>query len=180
MRLKKRFTSYLNSQSLYYILNISWIKLIIIFSILVRSILIKANNPIMIVIIIILQTVTVCLILWLKISSSWFSYILFLIFMGGLIVLFIYICRLASNEIFSIKIRLIEILTIFIITIVIVYYNKRIIYESNINYSIYIFNILTKMNIFPVILTIFYLLFTLVVVVKISNKKIGPIRAKKI
>ena len=34
-------------------------------------------------------------------KSFWFSYILFIIIIGGILVLFIYIRRLASNEIFS-------------------------------------------------------------------------------
>lgn len=94
-------------------------------------------------------------------------------------VLFIYICRLASNEIFSLKIRYYEMAIVLFIIFVLTFLTKRIASRTNINYSIFIMNILTKINIFTVVLTIFYLLFTLIVVVKISNKKLGPIRSKK-
>nr|BCP51375.1 ND6 [Valvata hokkaidoensis] len=40
-----------------------------------------------------------CLILAMA-SMSWFSYILFLIYIGGLMVMFIYVCLLSSNYIF--------------------------------------------------------------------------------
>lgn len=173
-------TSNLNSQSLYYKLNISWIKSIIIISIILRITFMKIGNPILIMILIIAQTLILCLILWTKLSLSWFSYILFLIFIGGLMVLFIYICRLASNEIFFIKINIVEItLSIALLSIIILSF-KRSIYDININYFIFIIKMITNMNKWVICLTIIYLLFTLIVVVKISNKKIGPIRSYKI
>nr|YP_004935106.1 NADH dehydrogenase subunit 6 [Trimusculus reticulatus]AEQ93934.1 NADH dehydrogenase subunit 6 [Trimusculus reticulatus] len=36
-------------------------------------------------------------------SSSWYGYILFLVFIGGLLVLFIYVCMVSSNYSFSAK-----------------------------------------------------------------------------
>lgn len=66
-----------------------------------RAMITLVTNPITMVIIIVVQSLLICLILFMSMSMSWYSYILFLIFMGGLIVLFIYICRIASNEIFS-------------------------------------------------------------------------------
>jgi len=80
---------------------------------------------------------------------------------------------------FFLKLSYTEIIIIFIISIIILILTKNVITETNLNYSMFIMNILIKINIFPVILTIFYLLFTLIVVVKISNKKLGPIRTKK-
>jgi len=43
----------------------------------------------------------ICLIRGTIYRRFWFSYILFIIIIGGILVLFIYITRLASNEIFS-------------------------------------------------------------------------------
>jgi len=43
----------------------------------------------------------ICLIRGTIYRRFWFSYILFIIIIGGMLVLFIYITRLASNEIFS-------------------------------------------------------------------------------
>jgi len=46
----------------------------------------------------ILQTLLVALISGLIIDRFWFSYILVLIFLGGILILFIYVAALASNE----------------------------------------------------------------------------------
>lgn len=44
------------------------------------------------------------------ISSAWYGYLLFLIFIGGLLVLFIYICIIRSNIIFKVEISQIVLL----------------------------------------------------------------------
>lgn len=179
IRLKKRKNPNLNSQSLYYILNISWIKTIIFLSIFLTSVFLKIKSPIIIIVIIILQTSIICLMLWLTLETSWYAYILFLIFIGGLIVLFIYICSLASNEKFYIKNRVIENIIIVLLRIfaIYIYRNKEIV--NNLNVKIIIIKIISIINIFIIILTIFFLLFTLIVAVKISEKKIGPVRLSK-
>jgi len=61
----------------------------------------QIKHPIAIGPILLIQTVIVCLIRGTTFKSFWFSYILFIIIIGGILVLFIYITRLASNETFS-------------------------------------------------------------------------------
>lgn len=51
--------------------------------------------------ILLIQTFLICLISGIILKSFWFSYIIFLIFLGGLLILFSYILSLASNEIFK-------------------------------------------------------------------------------
>jgi NADH-ubiquinone oxidoreductase chain 6 len=53
--------------------------------------------------VLLIQTLIVALLTGVLASSFWFSYILFLVFLGGMLVLFIYVTRLASNEMFSIS-----------------------------------------------------------------------------
>nr|QNV11810.1 NADH dehydrogenase subunit 6 [Peregriana peregra] len=36
-------------------------------------------------------------------SSAWYGYLLFLIYIGGLLVLFIYMCMISSNTIFKLE-----------------------------------------------------------------------------
>lgn len=55
--------------------------------------------------ILLVQTVLISILTGLIAQRFWFSYVLFLVFLGGLLVLFIYVTRLASNEIFSISIK---------------------------------------------------------------------------
>nr|QXU57672.1 NADH dehydrogenase subunit 6 [Cherax setosus] len=47
------------------------------------------------------QTILICIVSGLFNPSFWFSYILFLIFLGGMLILFIYVSSLASNEPFK-------------------------------------------------------------------------------
>ena len=123
---------------------------------------------------ILVQTIIVCLIAWLFLKTSWFSFILFLVFLGGLIVLFIYITRLASNEIIKLNLNnmLITLFTTMALVIIIIkYLNHQIdlkidlLNQTKTFFNIYSFESLTITG-----LAIIYLLLTLIVVVKISNK----------
>lgn len=123
----------------------------------------------------------------------WFSYILFLIFIGGILILFIYISSLASNEkvIFSYSF-FIKILIFINFLILIIIIDKFYIINFFNNTEIIKFNslILIKENYFSlskiydspnnliIILLISYLLLTLIVIVKITFKFNGPLRPK--
>jgi len=138
------------------------------------------SHPVLLILFILSQTIFICMIAWFKLKIRWFSYILFLIFLGGLIVLFVYITRLASNELIFIRIYSYAqafILNLTIISIAILYLNQQpLIYLSN-TIIIKTFNFIYSWNsIGLIILTIIYLLLTLIIVVKISNKFEGPIK----
>jgi NADH-ubiquinone oxidoreductase chain 6 len=133
-----------------------------------------------ILILILIQTINLCVIVWIKIRTRWISYILFLIFLGGLMVLFIYITRLASNEKFELNIKSSYqlsrwLLIILIFTTLIIFYNKNrtpenftILKQTIILFSSPIFTI--------TFLVITYLLLTLIIAVKITSKFEGPLR----
>lgn len=126
-------------------------------------------------------------------STFWFSYILFLVFIGGILILFIYISSLSPNEkiTFNSKI-LIKIFTIIIRILIFLLFDKsfwlltttneinkqdlltNLINENYINLS----KLYETPNNLITILLIIYLLLTLVVVVKITNSFIGPLRQK--
>ena len=158
-----------------------------IISILFTTIL----HPLAIGLRLLVQTILICCSTGLINVSFWFSYILFLIFLGGILVLFIYITSLASNEIFSpsisiitfILIRMPIILLLIIITdntiltqlnyfkIPIVF--KELPYISDLSLVSIIYNS-TNLNL--TIFIVFYLFLTLIVVVKITNIFFGPLR----
>lgn len=148
-------------------------------SLITRCLYISSSHPVILIIFILIQTVVLCLILWLKFKIRWFSYIIFLIFLGGLMVLFIYITSLASNELILISINSIFYSVIFcslLIFFIILSFNLQD------NYNIFNFNFKSFHLIYSirrsrlVILTIIYLLLTLIIVVKISNKFDAPIK----
>lgn len=167
----------------------------IIYSLIFITSIIFINiiHPLAIGLTLIIQTILICLLTGLITKSFWFSYILFLIFLGGILVLFIYVTSLASNEIFnlSIKLTLFSICILFILLIIsfiidknsslIIFLNNEIENISNINSYITENSLsLNKLYNFPTnlitILLINYLLITLIVVVKITNIKKGPLR----
>lgn len=143
--------------------------------------------------ILLIQTFFICILSGFITKTFWFSYILFLIFLGGILVLFIYVTSLASNEIFnfSIKILTFRILNFVLIYFSLIFIDKNIIINYLINHenesiremkNLLIENSLTlnKLYNFPIniltILLIIYLFLTLVAVVKITNVFEGPLR----
>nr|AIW06193.1 NADH dehydrogenase subunit 6 [Ameletus sp. 1 MT-2014] len=58
-------------------------------------------HPLAMGLLLLFQTVLIALMTGLMAPTFWFSYILFLVFLGGMLVLFIYVTSLASNEMFS-------------------------------------------------------------------------------
>nr|YP_010132039.1 NADH dehydrogenase subunit 6 [Periscepsia handlirschi]QQD89773.1 NADH dehydrogenase subunit 6 [Periscepsia handlirschi] len=139
-----------------------------------------------------IQTLLICLYSGLITKSFWFSYILFLIFIGGMLVLFIYMTSLASNEMFSFSLKLmIYCLIMFsILTFILFMIDKNMwMHFKNLELkSIYNLNsyltenslTLNKLynypNNFLTILLMNYLLITLIAVVKITKLFKGPLR----
>nr|YP_009995920.1 NADH dehydrogenase subunit 6 [Spondylis buprestoides]QNQ64871.1 NADH dehydrogenase subunit 6 [Spondylis buprestoides] len=148
------------------------------------------NHPLSFGLNILMQTILICLITGLMNYNFWFSYILFLIMIGGMLILFIYMTSIASNEKFKFSLNLM-IITIFslilmMMMIFIDYYfmNLNLLTYDMINQNymkINNFSMSKYMNhpmnlIFMMI--IIYLLITLIMVVKITNLKYGPLRQK--
>jgi len=152
---------------------------------------IQLSHPLSIMLILLIQTFLICLITGSINENFWFSYIIFLVFLGGILVIFIYITSLASNEIFSFSIKITSIfLTIFIFTLIITnLLNLDLFINFNNNETINnLFNIriketsksIYKLYNFPTnivtIILINYLFLTLIVRVKITCFNYGPLR----
>nr|YP_006883533.1 NADH dehydrogenase subunit 6 [Alvinocaris chelys]AFO37817.1 NADH dehydrogenase subunit 6 [Alvinocaris chelys] len=137
-----------------------------------------------------LQTIMICVAAGLSSSSMWFSYILFLIFLGAMLVLFIYVASLASNEAFSISTTLISALFLALslgsmlwIVDPLLPLLKTTIESSFLETSQFLFSTQATLSMIynpsAVNLTLFiilYLLLTLIVVVKITSTFFGPLR----
>uniref|UniRef100_A0AAU7BAE4 NADH-ubiquinone oxidoreductase chain 6 n=1 Tax=Ceuthophilus sp. TaxID=3073481 RepID=A0AAU7BAE4_9ORTH len=163
-------------------------------SLLLNFIFMQMNHPLSMLIIIIIQTLLICLITGTIASSFWFSYILFLIFLGGMLVLFIYITSLASNEMMMIPIKIfistftfiILLLTIYMITdsSMFISYNMNsdmTMIQNNLSYNEAVFPLIklyNKPTEFITLLLVMYLFLTLIVIVKITNIFQGPLRQK--
>nr|WGL40198.1 NADH dehydrogenase subunit 6 [Aporia hippia] len=152
------------------------------------------NHPLMMGLLILCQTMLLSLLMGIYINTYWFSYILFLIFLGGLLVLFIYVSSIASNEMmkFSMKFKFNFILLLIIIFTFIIYYKNQIsinFYNNNEmnNFNQYfLFYNESKINLSKlydnqtfllIMMLIIYLFITLITVIKITNIFFGPLRS---
>nr|UAA82767.1 NADH dehydrogenase subunit 6 [Seira dowlingi] len=155
-------------------------KFISLIILLINSTMLTASHPVMILLLILLHTFMVCILTWSLIKSSWFSFILFIIFLGGLMVLFVYITSLASNEKFNMEIpsmQKIALLTMFFLMMIILIkpLSSLTVYH-NLNFFKMISIMISNPDMFLILLVMTYLLVTLIVAVKISNKFEGPLR----
>nr|QNE85580.1 NADH dehydrogenase subunit 6 [Pegomya bicolor] len=166
-----------------------WILLMFLF--IFNLIFMNMKHPLAMGLMLLIQTTIICLTLGLMTKSFWFSYILFLVFIGGMLVLFIYVTSLASNEMFSFSIKLMIIsISIFLMMMtLLLFIDKFEIQFSNLEIqSIYNMNSymmenslsLNKLYNYPTnlltILLMNYLFITLIAVVKITNLFKGPLR----
>nr|QWB85752.1 NADH dehydrogenase subunit 6 [Acanthocinus griseus] len=160
------------------------ISLIMIFSIM----FIFLNHPLSLGLILLIQTILISLMTGMLNYNFWFSYILFLIMIGGMLILFIYMTSVASNEKFnfssSLSLMLFLSMTLMLIMLFMdsYYINfplntheyKNFMYNYNYLYS------MTKLFNLPLLMIYFmiinYLLITLIMVVKITNLKNKTLR----
>nr|YP_010694724.1 NADH dehydrogenase subunit 6 [Evergestis extimalis]WCF59607.1 NADH dehydrogenase subunit 6 [Evergestis extimalis] len=167
--------------------------LIIIFSFMMFFL----NHPLSMGLMILIQTLFICLISGMMINTYWFSYILFLTFLGGLLVLFIYVSSIASNEIFKISFNMKMFFLFMLINLSLLSY--MFMYNLNwLNFNInnsdmndwfnlfLFFNNENKINMsklynnqtfLMMMMMIIYLFITLIAVVKITNIFYGPLRS---
>nr|YP_010713904.1 NADH dehydrogenase subunit 6 [Plesionika ortmanni]WDD39124.1 NADH dehydrogenase subunit 6 [Plesionika ortmanni] len=136
------------------------------------------------------QTILICLTAGLLSKSMWFSYILFLIFLGAMLVLFIYVASLASNESFALSMTTtfmisgsLCLLPLFMLMDPFIPSLKQSVEKSFLMADSFIsttqHNLSMIYNPSSMNLTLFiilYLLLTLIVVVKITSTFFGPLR----
>nr|AUJ22864.1 NADH dehydrogenase subunit 6 [Ellychnia corrusca] len=146
------------------------------------------KHPMSMGFILLIQTTLISLTTSMISFNSWFSYILFLTMVGGMLILFTYMNSVASNEMFkysnSLLLILITLIPLFFFSV-----NLNFLLNSMNNFNIdsSMMNLqaeftlsLTKYFSFPFMMTwlmmIIYLLITLIAVVKISMIKYGPLQ----
>nr|YP_009476275.1 NADH dehydrogenase subunit 6 [Psilogramma increta]AVM38370.1 NADH dehydrogenase subunit 6 [Psilogramma increta] len=152
------------------------------------------NHPLSMGLMILIQTMLMCLMSGMMIKTYWFSYILFLTFLGGLLVLFIYVSSIASNELFILSNNMKMFIYIFILLLIM----TQMIFFKNLNWmnlnnnsemetlmNMFWFNNENKINMnklynnkssMLMMLLIIYLFITLIAIVKITNIFYGPLR----
>ena len=149
-------------------------RIFISFFFLLINLIIFISHPIFFSIMLIIRSIIIGLIC-IKINLSWFFYLLVLVFLGGVIILIIYINTLAINEKFffyKIKFKFVYVSLFFIIIQLLFYKNNFI----KINFSNYIsITLYNSINSIFIVFLIFYLLLTLICVVKLVKFEFGPL-----
>nr|YP_009231565.1 NADH dehydrogenase subunit 6 [Dixella aestivalis]ALZ48586.1 NADH dehydrogenase subunit 6 [Dixella aestivalis] len=162
-------------------------------SLMVSFIFTQMKHPLAMGMMLLIQTLLICLITGMMSNTFWFSYVLFLTFLGGMLVLFIYVTSLASNEMFSLSMKI----TMMFFFILMITAFMTLIMDKSLIYSYFNNNemnsitqktsfiqensiILNKLYNYPTnlinLLMMNYLFLTLIAVVKITNIFYGPLR----
>nr|AXS65918.1 NADH dehydrogenase subunit 6 [Tenebrionoidea sp. 20 KM-2017] len=150
--------------------------------------LIFLTHPLSVTLFLLGQTLLTSLMCNIMSSSAWFSYILFLIMVSSMLIIFIYMTSIASNEKFMMSPLLLVMMALILLTSLLYLYvlHNNLLFAPNsitsyshIN-SLQYNTMLTKYFNFPMLIIvsmmIIYLLLALIATVKITDFKHGPIR----
>nr|AXI98685.1 NADH dehydrogenase subunit 6 [Pseudoniphargus pityusensis] len=147
------------------------------------------SSPLFLSVMIILQTITLALIITLYTMSSWFSFMLLMIYLSGMMIIFIYVSSMASNEFFRFNTRLLPLMTILSFTFILLIYTSISFKPAeSLNFmdlNLTQISTLKTMKMYSsslftmTILLIIYLLLAMIMVVKNSSFSEGPMRSAK-
>nr|AJW60219.1 NADH dehydrogenase subunit 6 [Chrysoperla nipponensis] len=162
---------------------------IILFSIIFSLNFIQTKHPLAMGLNLLIQTILISLLCGFMSYTYWFSYVLFLTMLGGMLVLLLYVTSLASNELFSFNMLSLLLMISFtmIMSIILIFNDKFIWLISNLETinSNMINNLENENNLIKLynnptmnvtLLMIIYLFLTLIIVVKITDINYGPLR----
>nr|AWV83897.1 NADH dehydrogenase subunit 6 [Tettigades distanti] len=160
-------------------------KIMFMFLIFFTLMIMLTKHPLSMGFALLMETMLASLTCSLNMSTYLLSYILFLIFIGGMLILFMYMSSIASNEKFN-MFNVLSTMIMMIISILIV-----IKLSLNFEYNLYNENVsslelnsnlmMNKLYSIPsgmlTLMMVIYLLFTLIVVSNIIGNKFSPLRS---
>nr|YP_010946970.1 NADH dehydrogenase subunit 6 [Sigmella normalis]WGO57727.1 NADH dehydrogenase subunit 6 [Sigmella normalis] len=144
----------------------------------------QIKHPLSMGLTLLIQTILISLMSGMITQSFWFSYILLIVFLGGMLILFIYVTSLASNEMFFMSTKMLLTMMITTITLMILLKNIEPFMQNTESMNFFPMNnnneTLTKLYNQPTktitVILASYLFLTLITVVKITNLHKGPLR----
>nr|URH16872.1 NADH dehydrogenase subunit 6 [Protocapritermes odontomachus] len=143
----------------------------------------QMKHPMAMGLMLLMQTTLVCLISGTLYKSFWFSYILFMIMIGGMLVLFMYMTSLASNEMFSPSNKMLTTMVMLMPIMLYIMPTSTNSKEMNMHETMMEDEITTTTTVMynqmmgiMTTLLVLYMLLTLIVVVNIINVSKGPLR----
>nr|APX39241.1 NADH dehydrogenase subunit 6 [Hypocassida subferruginea] len=145
------------------------------------------KHPVSMMILILTQTIMVCCLCGMMSNLWWFSYMLFMVMIGGLLVLFMYMTNVASNEKFKTK-KMMIFLTPAIVMIMMIMNKETFLNHSQISNWTNIIELSTKTILmkyynYPsnmiLFLMMIFLLVTMIMTVKVTDLSKGALRQKQ-
>nr|AIY62033.1 NADH dehydrogenase subunit 6 [Glossotermes oculatus]URH16512.1 NADH dehydrogenase subunit 6 [Glossotermes oculatus] len=143
----------------------------------------QTKHPMTMGMMLLAQTALVCTISGTMYKSFWFSYILFMIMIGGMLVLFMYMVSLASNEMIYPSMKTTSIMlttTLLIATIMPLPTNnkdmegfKTMTINETTTTTAQMYNLATGSM---TVMLVMYMLLTMIIVVNMVNVPMGPLR----
>nr|YP_009443923.1 NADH dehydrogenase subunit 6 [Stimulopalpus japonicus]ATU07144.1 NADH dehydrogenase subunit 6 [Stimulopalpus japonicus] len=144
------------------------------------------NTPLSMGLILILQTICMSILMGMMMKSFWFSYMLILIFIGGMLMMFLYVITLSTNKKFKFKYSYMK--TLILMTTMFLLYSTldpmmispEMMYNKlNINDNLNMLNLMKMFCTYSnplLILMVNYLFMTLMSVESIINNSFAPLR----
>ncbi|YP_009270982.1 NADH dehydrogenase subunit 6 (mitochondrion) [Agrilus planipennis] len=165
--------------------------LLLTMSIIVSMMFFFTKHPLSMGFNLLMQTIIVSVMTGMMNYNFWYSFILFLIMVGGMLILFIYMTSVASNEKFNLSMKMISMIMIMVIMMMIAYQliePSIMTIETTTQLTQHMktenqwMMSLTKFLTYPqnlkLVMLMSYLFLTLIAVVKITMIKYGPLRTQ--
>nr|YP_010583062.1 NADH dehydrogenase subunit 6 [Eurhadina exclamationis]UGN61508.1 NADH dehydrogenase subunit 6 [Eurhadina exclamationis] len=144
------------------------------------SIILFMNHPMSMGLMLMIQTITIIMFMNKILTTSWFAMITFMMMMGGLLIMFMYMSSIASNEKFKLKLNLI------LMMIVVLVIQDEMMMQNQINemqemndtknIELSLTKIYNQKSMMLTILMVLYLLLTMISVTKMVKHHKGPLR----
>nr|YP_003204861.1 NADH dehydrogenase subunit 6 [Mongoloraphidia harmandi]ACO92561.1 NADH dehydrogenase subunit 6 [Mongoloraphidia harmandi] len=164
--------------------------ILITISVLLLFNMMKIKHPLSMGFFLIIQVFIICMMNGIMSNFFWFSYIFFLTMIGGLLIIFIYMTSLASNEFFnfSYKNLMFNISLLMLLLLMLYFYTNQFLkmnfyFNNNMNLLFYqnelylnlnkLYNISSKL---VTLMSMLFLFITLITIIKITNIFLGPLR----
>nr|YP_010502872.1 NADH dehydrogenase subunit 6 [Doratura homophyla]UXD78636.1 NADH dehydrogenase subunit 6 [Doratura homophyla] len=150
---------------------------------MISTTIIFLKTPMSMGTLLLIQTTLSAMLLSKIMLTSWVSMIMFLMFIGGLLILFMYMSSIASNEKFKLNFKLLTIMLLFFMIPM-----EEMLIESQMNDLMENFTkteylslnkIYNKKTLMITVLMFMYMFLTMISVTSIINIFKGPLRAKK-
>lgn len=110
-------------------------------------------------------------------TSKWFAILLFLVYVGGLLVIFAYFSAISPNQLTEIKIifRAALISFLFIQSSLFIFIKPSFLSSTNLSLPSIQF-IICSPNAIPIVALVVTLFITIIIVIKVSTRQAGPLR----